>query len=139
MTTTTKTKGTKFFNAGTQNQKILQNYWGTGKTFTVAGYDLNGVYKTDVINGLSGATATGTIDYKEIVSVQGRTEGSTFFGNISGYKVNGRIITIPKSFATVKIKYIISLITEKPIATKQASKDGEKEELSIVTTNTASV
>ena len=78
-------------------------------------------------------------DYKEIVSVQGRTEGSTFFGNISGYKVNGRIITIPKSFATVKIKYIISLITEKPIATKQASKDGEKEELSIVTTNTASV
>ena len=35
MTTTTKTKGTKFFNAGTQNQKILQNYWGNGKTFTV--------------------------------------------------------------------------------------------------------
>ena len=30
----TKVVGTKFFNAGTQNQKILQNYWGTGKTFT---------------------------------------------------------------------------------------------------------
>ena len=30
----TKTVGTKFFNAGTQNQKILQNYWGNGKTFT---------------------------------------------------------------------------------------------------------
>ena len=34
---TTKTKkaiGTKFFKEGTQNQKILQKYWGTGKTFT---------------------------------------------------------------------------------------------------------
>ena len=31
----TKVVGTKFFNAGTQNQKILQNYWGNGKTFTV--------------------------------------------------------------------------------------------------------
>ncbi len=36
MTTKTKAVGTKFFNAGTQNQKILQNYWGTGKTFTVS-------------------------------------------------------------------------------------------------------
>lgn len=26
--------GTKFYKAGTQNQKILQNYWGNGKTFT---------------------------------------------------------------------------------------------------------
>jgi len=33
---TTKAVGTKFFNEGTQNQKILQNYWGTGKTFTTA-------------------------------------------------------------------------------------------------------
>ena len=32
----TKVVGTKFFNAGTQNQKILQNYWGTGKTFTTS-------------------------------------------------------------------------------------------------------
>ena len=30
----TKAVGTKFFSEGTQNQKILQNYWGTGKTFT---------------------------------------------------------------------------------------------------------
>ena len=36
--TATKTIGTKFFKAGTQNQKILQNYWGNGKTFT--SYDL---------------------------------------------------------------------------------------------------
>ena len=26
--------GTKFYKEGTQNQKILQNYWGNGKTFT---------------------------------------------------------------------------------------------------------
>ena len=32
----TKVVGTKFFNEGTQNQKILQNYWGNGKTFTTA-------------------------------------------------------------------------------------------------------
>ena len=30
----TKAVGTKFFKEGTQNQKILQNYWGNGKTFT---------------------------------------------------------------------------------------------------------
>lgn len=30
----TKIKGTRFYKAGTQNQIILQNYWGNGKTFT---------------------------------------------------------------------------------------------------------
>ena len=34
MANTTKAKGTKFFNEGTQNQQILQNYWGNGKSFT---------------------------------------------------------------------------------------------------------
>ena len=29
-----KTIGTKFYKEGTQNQQILQNYWGNGKTFT---------------------------------------------------------------------------------------------------------
>lgn len=29
-----KAVGTKFFKEGTQNQKILANYWGNGKTFT---------------------------------------------------------------------------------------------------------
>jgi predicted ArsR family transcriptional regulator len=29
-------KGTKFFNEGTQNQQILANYWGNGKSFTTA-------------------------------------------------------------------------------------------------------
>ena len=31
---TTKAKGTKFFKEGTQNQQILENYWGNGKSFT---------------------------------------------------------------------------------------------------------
>jgi hypothetical protein len=31
-----KVIGTKFFNEGTQNQQILQNYWGNGKTFTTS-------------------------------------------------------------------------------------------------------
>jgi len=30
-----KAVGTKFFTEGTQNQKILAKYWGTGKTFTM--------------------------------------------------------------------------------------------------------
>ena len=29
-------KGTKFFNEGTQNQQILANYWGNGKSFTTS-------------------------------------------------------------------------------------------------------
>jgi len=29
-----KAVGTKFFKEGTQNQQILANYWGNGKTFT---------------------------------------------------------------------------------------------------------
>ena len=29
-----KTIGTKFYREGTQNQQILQHYWGNGKTFT---------------------------------------------------------------------------------------------------------
>jgi len=28
--------GTKFYREGTQNQKILQHYWGNGKTFTTS-------------------------------------------------------------------------------------------------------
>ena len=28
--------GTKFYREGTQNQQILQHYWGNGKTFTTS-------------------------------------------------------------------------------------------------------
>ena len=70
----------------------------------------------------------------------------TFFGNVT-YKQSGRTFTTTQrdadnnliSYAELKVTYIVNLVKEKPIATKQASKDGEKEELSIVTTNTASV
>jgi len=31
-----KAVGTKFFNEGTQNQTILQHFWGNGKTFTAS-------------------------------------------------------------------------------------------------------
>lgn len=31
---TTKVKGKKFFKEGTQNQQILQKFWGNGKSFT---------------------------------------------------------------------------------------------------------
>ena len=78
-------------------------------------------------------------DYKEVVSVSGKSEGSNFFGNISGYKINGRIITIPKSYVQVKVKYIISLIKEKPVEVKQALVPPEKEAVSIVSPNSNAV
>jgi predicted ArsR family transcriptional regulator len=31
---TKQAKGARFFKEGTQNQQILENYWGNGKTFT---------------------------------------------------------------------------------------------------------
>jgi len=31
----TNAVGSKYFKLGSQNQKILANYWGTGKTFTL--------------------------------------------------------------------------------------------------------
>jgi len=31
------TTGSKYFRVGSQNQQILANYWGTGKTFTLEG------------------------------------------------------------------------------------------------------
>lgn len=35
MPRTKKAIGTKFFKEGTQNQLILQNFWGNGKAFTM--------------------------------------------------------------------------------------------------------
>ena len=32
-----KNVGSKYFRVGSQNQQILANYWGTGKTFTLDG------------------------------------------------------------------------------------------------------
>ena len=78
-------------------------------------------------------------DYKEVLSVSGKSEGSNFFGSISGYKINGRIITIPKSYVQVKVKYIISLIKEKPVEVKQALVPPEKEAVSVISANTDAV
>ena len=78
-------------------------------------------------------------NYKEIVSVQGKSAGGNFFSNISGYKVNGRIVTIPQSYPTVKVTYTISLIKEKPVEAKQADTNEEEEEVSVVTTNPTAV
>ena len=75
-------------------------------------------------------------DYKTLVSVEGKSVGSNFFSGISGYKVNGRTLTLPKSYEQVKIKYIISLIKEKAVEVKQATLPPEKETVSIVTSNT---
>jgi len=94
----------------------------------------------------SGTSITISETPKEIVSVQGKRAGQAFFGNVT-YKQSGRTFTTTQrdadnnliSYAELKVTYIVNLVKEKPIATKQASKDGEKEELSIVTTNTASV
>ena len=94
----------------------------------------------------SGTSITISETPKEIVSVLGKTSGNTFFTNAT-YKQSGRTFTTTQrdadnnliSYTELKVTYIVNLVKEKPIATKQASKDGEKEEPSIVTTNTASV
>lgn len=36
MARTAKGKGTAYFKAGSQNQRILASFWGTGKTFTLS-------------------------------------------------------------------------------------------------------
>ena len=38
-------------------------------SFVVSGYDTSGVYQTDTITGVSGATATGSISFNEILSI----------------------------------------------------------------------
>ncbi|MDC1111741.1 flagellar basal body rod C-terminal domain-containing protein [Alphaproteobacteria bacterium] len=41
----------------------------TSNSFVVSGYDTSGVYQTDTITGVSGATATGSISFNEILSL----------------------------------------------------------------------
>ena len=81
-------------------------------------------------------TLTGTP--KSIISVFGKRSGENFFGSAS-YKQSGRTITTNESFEIIRVRYIVDLIKEKPIAVKQADKDGEKEEVSIVSKNLKSV
>ena len=94
----------------------------------------------------SGTSITLTDTPKSIVSVQGQKTGTNFFSSIT-YKQLGRAISTSEqdadgnviSYAVIKVTYIVDLIKEKPIAVKQADKDGEKEEPSIVSKNTKSV
>ena len=86
----------------------------------------------------TGTSITLTDTPKSIVSVFGKRSGEGFFGS-ANYKQSGRTITTTESFEIIRVRYVIDLIKEKPIAVKQADKDGEKEELSIVSKNLKSV
>jgi len=73
---------------------------------------------------------------KEILEVQGKKTTQSFFTNIQ-YTQNGKII-VPKQggiYDTIKAKYTVSLIKEKPIAAKQADAPAETEEVSTITKN----
>ena len=56
----------------------------TGKTFTVAGYDKDGKFQSDIINGSSG-TVNGSIEFKEILSItpSSATTGTVKIGTLS--------------------------------------------------------
>ena len=86
----------------------------------------------------TGTSITLTDTPKSIVSVFGKRSGEGFFGS-ANYKQSGRTITTTESFEIIRVRYIVDLIKEKPIAVKQADKDGEKEELSIISKNIKSV
>ena len=73
----------------------------TGKTFTVAGYDMDGIYKTDVINGPNSAsTVEGSVQFREVISI---TASSATANNIQigtraeSANVNGSVISITSS------------------------------------------
>jgi hypothetical protein len=88
----------------------------------------------------TGTSVTLTQSPKSIVSVQGKKSAQSFFTNIQ-YKQNGKVI-VPSATGTyseIKVTYIVSLIKEKPVAAKQADVPPEKEEASIVTTNSNAV
>ena len=82
------------------------------------------------------ATLTLSETPKEILEVQGKKTTQSFFTNIQ-YTQNGKII-VPKAtgtYDTIKAKYTVSLIKEKPVAAKQADVPAETEEVSTITKN----
>ena len=84
------------------------------------------------------ATLTLSETPKEILEVQGKKTTQSFFTNIQ-YTQNGKII-VPKAtgtYDTIKAKYTVSLIKEKPVAAKQADVPAEAEEFSTITKNTS--
>ena len=107
------------------NLEIPANVSGTGKT------------TKEVEDRISNAaTLTLSQTPKEILEVQGKKTTQSFFTNIQ-YTLNGKII-VPKAtgtYDTIKAKYTVSVIKEKPIAAKQADAPPEKEEVSTITKN----
>jgi hypothetical protein len=105
-----------------------------------AGNSGTGVTTEEVEERGTGTSVTLTQIPKEIISVQGKKTGASFFGNIQ-YTQNGKVI-VPKetgTYSEIKVKYTVSLIKEKPVEAKQADTSPEPEEVSIVTTNVLSV
>ena len=94
----------------------------------------------------SGTSITISEIPKEIISLEGKKAGASFFGNVT-YKQSGKTLTTTQidndnnlvSYTELKVKYIISLIKEKPVEAKQADTSPEPEEVSIITTNVSSV
>ena len=101
------------------------------------------------VKSVTGLTVISIRDeYKEIKSVQGKREGSPFFGNINGYKVdpnNSGIILLPsykegdKNWAEVKVKYIVELVKEKSVEITQADTNEAKEKIAPITTSINSI
>ncbi len=82
----------------------------TGKTFTVAGYDKDGIYKTDIINGSSG-TVNGSIEFNEILSItpSAATSNTVKIGTVSeSALVDGSTITITSSSDLTSNKFTVT-------------------------------
>ena len=82
----------------------------TGKTFTVAGYDKDGIYQTDVINGSSG-TVNGSIEFKEILTItpSSATTGTVQIGTLAqSTLVNGSTVTITSGSDLTANKFTVT-------------------------------
>jgi len=98
-----------------------------------------GVTTEEIVERSSTANLTLTQTPKEILSVQGKKTGTNFFSNIN-YKQTGLVI-FPNELGNseIKVTYLVSLIKEKPVNSKQADKKEEQETAPIVVTNASAV
>ncbi len=82
----------------------------TGKTFTVAGYDKDGIYQTDTINGSTG-TVNGSIEFKEILSItpSSATADTVKIGTLAqSALVNGSTVTITSGSDLTSNKFTVT-------------------------------
>ncbi|MDB2584538.1 hypothetical protein N9Y50_07890 [Alphaproteobacteria bacterium] len=75
-TSKTTTAGNLILDGSLENSKALNalaNIYCAGdessNSFTIKGYDENGLFVTDIISGVNGATATGSVTFSQILSV----------------------------------------------------------------------